>query len=258
MRAMVRVLTIAILLLNPLMNSAAESFSKPEFESAEYATLKLKQSQPDMGCGGLQREPIRKQILKNFDPKCLSSADCRVALKVTILADGTYEIKKVYGKSDSDADDFFCEQAVWEYAIPMRGYAGEDLLCEFSGTDFQETGTHPEIVQNQTSDCVSLHLIPERFPFVGLTFPVCALNDNFNVVRLSKDKLRDPRLNEYRREWVKFFTPTGHDQYPMYDRLRAKALELENKYNLLTPCSENTSTKDQKKAGDVLPPPAKG
>jgi hypothetical protein len=216
-------LRIALLAISLLGNAAIAAEVPQNDRLDEYSKLKKWQAEPryhqDIGVG------LPEQILRNFEPRCLSNPACKVALKVTQVQDG-FKIEKLFGENDTDADDFYCEQAVWEYAMAADRWIGAQCLCEFSaGT----TGLHPELIQNVKPGFVSLHLLPAFFRGSELPgYKKRAESEVINsVVYISKDNLHNPRLTEFRKQWIAFFSSPKPE---LFDSITKKMDEMKHEF----------------------------
>jgi hypothetical protein len=169
----------------------------------EFKQMKERQLQTEGN--GLGSNPFMRQgVAQNYDSSCLSNEDCYVALKVSIPFDGIFKIEKLIGRNDTPADDFYCEQAVWEFAINMGGKHGPgEVLCEFFGKPNSGSGIHSEL-KSSDSNRVFLHLIPQQFSLSNLVNKHNKLAAPENVVSIDVTKLNSPRLSQFRRDWLQF------------------------------------------------------
>lgn len=164
---------------------------------------------------------ITQGVLNNFDGRCLSNKDCYVIYSVIYTNKAVPVYKKISSKNDTPMDDFYCEQAIWEYI--MGGPPLKEMLYKFSA----DMGSkHPELVQAQSENIVSLHLIPQFFPASEVLLPGNFLTSNTNVLRLKVEKLNDTRLTQFREEWYPVWeTPTSPQ------KILEKSLEIRRKYS---------------------------
>lgn len=230
MSKLLKRLSLGFVLISTISSGFAapndSSVKAPDADIQEYKNLKQADAamQTYIHCGGFgDGHFMRDQILKNLDAECLSSSSCEVALAVTIAPDGTPTSKKVFSKNDTPLDDFYCEQAVWEYASKAPGFAGNKILCEFSK---ETAGSHPEL-RNADRSHVKLHLIPSYFYCLGLTFPECEVANSNNVIELKVDKLNDPMLADFRQGWMEYF----RGKPPTYQEIKYQASLAKRKYS---------------------------
>jgi hypothetical protein len=183
---------------------------------------------------GLGSNPfMREGVARNYDSACLSNQDCYVALKVSIPRNGIYSIKKLIGRNDTLADDFYCEQAIWEFAVDMGGrHAPGEVLCEFYGKPKSGSGIHPEL-KSTDAGRVCLHLIPQHFSRSDM-FKQNELTSSDNVVSIDVKKLNNPELAEFRREWLKFLFLFPYPNLPYGPQpILNKKVEMKKKYENL-------------------------
>jgi hypothetical protein len=208
-------------------------FSSQELTvSAEVNNLtefnQMKERQLQTEGNGLGSNPsMREGVAQNYDSACLSNKDCYVALKVSIPFDGIFKIEKLIGKNDTPEDDFYCEQAVWDFAFDMGGRHGPgEVLCEFYGKPNSGSGTHPEL-KSLDSSRVYLHLAPQ-----SRTKYENDLDTSKDLVSIDASKIASPRLDEFRREWLRFlFSPPNPALPTGRMPIREKQVEMLNKYH---------------------------
>jgi hypothetical protein len=194
---------------------------------AEFKQMKAGQLQTE-GNGLGSNPEVRAQVAKNYDSACLSNKDCYVALKVSIPFDGIFKIEKLIGKNDTPVDDFYCEQAIWDCAFDMGGkYGPGEVLCEFYGTSNSGSGTHPEL-KSLDSSRVYLHLVPQR-----RTKYENDLDTSKDLVSIDVSKIASSRLDEFRREWLRFLiSPPKNPALPTGRMaIREKRVEMLSKYH---------------------------
>lgn len=190
--------------------------------SSDYESLKADQKSAS-GCGNAGKL-IHDGIMQNFDPRRLSNPNCKAALKITFTDDGIPVSEILRAEHNSPTDDFYCRQAVWEYAVKL-GWRGTELLCEFSPE--VKAGSHPEILNDGSSQYVLLHLIPASFGALGMTFPKFEISSPDNVLKLKLSMINDSRLDDFRREWFKFF---AHHTPLSYEDIKSESVFLKQKY----------------------------
>lgn len=162
--------------------------------------------------GGVDQQTvdsIKQGVRKNFDPRCLSSAKTHIVLNTLYCDDnGSPVFKKIIGENDTVADDFYCEQAVWEYIMAPGSVYRTDVSYEFNTDTKLEYGQDPELLQADSKKFVTLHLIPQHFAASDMTLNPNAsdgidVHSEKNVLRLPVDRISDPRLTSFRLEMLK-------------------------------------------------------
>jgi hypothetical protein len=159
-----------------------------------------------------------------FDPMCLRS-DGEIAIAVT--EDKGQPHLEILKENGSESDLFYCSQAIWETA-PFFPFDPKSkfFLCEF---EKQQSGhAVSEIRPIAPSEKVRLHFIP--YSAMRYKVPKEVIFSDENVVQLSKDRIRDPQLEAFRKDWVSFFL--AHDTLEISE-LRAHAQVLRTKYSKL-------------------------
>lgn len=154
----------------------------------------------------------KSQILRAFDSRCMSSFSTHVAYSLFYDKMNRPAYKIISSTFSTPADEFYCEQAIWE-VIPKYSVQGPEFIIKFSGSDEEDSfGDHPELLplsrirndeliwfnkkrsSQQNVDFVTLHVIPAG----SRSLPRAALASRHNTVRLSITKLSDPRLTQFR------------------------------------------------------------
>jgi hypothetical protein len=153
----------------------------------------------------------------NLDRRCLTKPDGGPSRLVTVESDGTLKFDKI-GGSSSPIDDFYVEQSIWEVSPVTKKFAGATFavgrdpaatLAQISDLAGKGTITEaPELSKKKSDDFVFLHLIPASaggcYPAWINTHKELVHNDK-NILKLRTAKLHDPRLVQFRTEWVNFF-----------------------------------------------------
>jgi hypothetical protein len=92
-------------------------------------------------CGGENYIPAAQETIQNnFDSKCLSKANTKLVYSVLHTDSGIPVFKIISAENATEADKFYCEQAIWEF-IMRPACRGGKLTCEFSGSG--QSGKHP-------------------------------------------------------------------------------------------------------------------
>ena len=225
---------IAVLSMLPMIAgvalSAVAEVSKPNAQALpSYDELKkLELNYPLHQLHAMSDEGFRKttiKVLEDLDPRCLSSSKCRVVYSVFYTENGVPRCKKIVSEDDTAADDFYCEQAIWENVMPSFA-PGKQMLYEFRGGAINDYGEHRELVKMRRKGLVTLHLIPRHFPGSDVLLPLGWISDEKNVLLLSEKKLEDPRLEQFRLEWFTFWKPPTSTE-----EIAKKANQLRKKYS---------------------------
>jgi len=177
---------------------------------------------------------LNNLLESNFDRRCLTKPDSEAVRRLSVEPDGTLKFEKLPGRREavSVQDDFYREQSIWELAPVTKYWAGSgfDLACNGTPAASKE-GPCPELASRKSDEYVFLHLIPASAGGLILSWESKhqgQIHNPNNVLRLKISKLQDPRLLEFRKEWVKFFL--AHPDGLTDIDLEKQANELREKY----------------------------
>lgn len=172
---------------------------------------------------------ILKAIQGNFEPRCFSDSMSKITFQIVFTDTGIPEYSKIAASNATRADDFYCEQAIWEMILPNPPAGGlpPQVTCTFYGNSENSFGTLKELTESVPENCVALHLIPRGFPNSALLFPNGELSEKKNVVFIDKKNLNSSLLTEFRHDWFNFF---AYHRPLSAEIIRAQAAALKQKY----------------------------
>ncbi|MBS1997210.1 MAG: hypothetical protein JSS86_12910 [Cyanobacteria bacterium SZAS LIN-2] len=188
-------------------------FSKADIPSYyEIAKTELHYPLDQVHSGGEGTFHVLQDTIRgNYDHRCLSNPNCKLVYSCFYSKHGAPVYKILRGENCTDADKFYCEQAIWEHV--QRSYLyGMQVVYDFDGSNQPKSGVHQELLSHKGSGCVALHLLPQQFLASHLLYSPEELNNPRNVLRLKEEKLNDPRLLDFRLEWfhiVRYKTTKG-------------------------------------------------
>jgi hypothetical protein len=108
--------------LTPCLAIASGKASPERTETPSYEELKKTELKyPLNQLHQMSEDDFRAVACKvkhDLDPRCLSNKDCRVVFSVFYSESGIPACKKIASQNDTAADDFYCEQAIWENVMP--------------------------------------------------------------------------------------------------------------------------------------------
>lgn len=169
---------------------------------------------------------LQRHAEKFFDFHCLSNEHAGVVLIVE--QSSKYPFAKIRNATGTRADVFYAEQAFWESRPVPSGEKqnGGDLIVYGR---FGSMGNFPELLSKDEPNVVRLHLIPMSAENL-CTISSEKIHSPDNVLKLSVDKVNDPLLLEFRKEWFDFL---GTHKNCSEKEVLAEASRMKSKYEKL-------------------------
>lgn len=169
--------------------------------SIEQGVASNSNKSPIPPCLQASNNELQRHAEKFFDFRCFSNEHVGVVLEIDQTS--KYPSAKIKNASGTRADVFYAEQAFWESRpLPSeQRQHGEVLVFGRFGS----MGNFPELISNDESNIVKLHLIPMSAEYL-CTISSERIHSADNVLRLSLDKIQDPLLLEFRKEWIDFLS----------------------------------------------------
>lgn len=164
-------------------------------------------------------------------------------MHVDISDQGYPACRIVRGVNTCAADEFYCEQAVWE-AAPIRpskewapAFSGAKFNLDFSQRNEKRFGhsywdnlvAEKENLSQNGMRMVCMHLIPASIA-AKLSEGTLDVDAPTNIVKIRIDKLNSPSLSRFRKDWIDFFI---NNSKLSFAAVNEKSQQMKTKYTNL-------------------------